>query len=303
LAGTAVLTGSTGWLGRSCIRALRAIYPKLSFHLYSQTGKHFKLADGATFITQEEERLPSLQLRADLFVPLSFLTQDFFLRYGRKEFEARNQQLIERAVNWMRMNRPLKVILISSGAVENFEVGNKSVESYTSYARLKLLQEHQLEKVAREEEISLAIVRAYSLSGPEMLNPEKYAMGNFIISALKNESIRVTSQIKTYRSYCDAESLFLTAARILEKEKYVRFDSAGPIVEMYELAQCVNEVLKNQTAVITHSSEDHPEDRSEYYSKSNAMFELMDELCIDKLDLREQIKRTAEGLVRFIRPT
>lgn len=295
----AVVTGATGWLGRSCISALKSIYPNINFHLYSQKSKYYNLTDGTSLISQDEEILPSLQIEADLFVPLSFLTQDFFLRFGRDEYEARNHELIERSILWMRSNRPVRTILISSGAVENLEVEDQSNESYRSYAKLKLFQEQQFEKVAREEELSLAIVRAYSLSGPEMINPEKYALGSFIMSALRNESINVTAQTKTYRSYCDAGSLFLTAAKILEKRKYVRFDSVGPVVEIRDLARCVNEVLDNQTTRITHSVQNDAGNSNVYYSSNSLMFELMDEIGITKLGLKEQIRRTARGLMRF----
>jgi nucleoside-diphosphate-sugar epimerase len=170
-------------------------------------------------------------------------------------------------------------------------------DGYKSYASLKLYQEQQFKTLAHEEGLSLAVVRAYSLSGSEMCYPEKYALGSFIMSALKKEPIKISSSTPTYRGYCDAESIFLTAAKTLENQKNIEFDSFGPIVEMRELAQEVNKVLENKKPIVDDALPMRPGDRNNYYSTDTTMMHLMESLSIARLELRDQIKLTASGLL------
>lgn len=217
-----LVTGATGWVGKSFLHELQSIIPSEKFN-----STVFAFASRATSLVstnykQEEEiNIPIYPLssiidhsckRHILLFHSAFLTKDRISRYGSEAFIEINQRITEIVSSCVQASASSRVVCISSGAASNAEK-----EQYSSiamardlYGYLKLSEEIQLSNMTETQ-----VFRIYALTGRFMRNPQDFAIGDFLLQALKGQPLVLNSAFPVIRSYVSASDIAKCAMRWL----------------------------------------------------------------------------------------
>jgi nucleoside-diphosphate-sugar epimerase len=128
------------------------------------------------------------------------------------------------------------------------------------------------------------------------VEPHKYAFSDLILQAKTNPEIRVRSASRVYRRYVDAAELMDVALRLGLSGRSVAFDSGGTHIEIGDLAEIVAAEVGPPGMVVERDTfADTPDDD---YSTDDSQFrQLAAETGVTVSGIREQILRTAEGVV------
>jgi len=117
------------------------------------------------------------------------------------------------ALNEAKKSKAKRFLYLSSGAVygkstlqeegidESYRGKINFINPNSSYALGKCGGEFLTACAADESTISVSSARCFSMAGPHLPLDKHFAFGNFILSALKNETIHITGNGKVYRSY------------------------------------------------------------------------------------------------------
>ena len=246
-----VIFGATGWLGRECLALIRN-YLKNDFNsgliLVASKSNVIEIGDTKLRVVALDD-FP-VETKCDLVIDFSFITQEKMSKMGGKEFVLENTKLTQRIRNYIAEVQPSNVYYASSGAADpNFLMKTNS-PSKKVYGELKLEAEFQLEQICSEIDSQLLINRIWSITGTHMLEPHKYAIGDFVTQALNNKKIVINSSDQILRSYIDAADLFDTCFNYLLDGNYGLLNSGGYVVSLLELANSVSREL-NMNEVLT----------------------------------------------------
>jgi nucleoside-diphosphate-sugar epimerase len=185
----------------------------------------------------------STKTKCDLVINFSFITQEKMKQMGEKEFVLQNSKLSEQIENYISEVRPAFIYYASSGAADpNFLLNTKN-PSKKVYGELKAQAEVKLEQISTEVGSQLLINRIWSITGTQMLEPHKYAIGDFVAQALKNKQIVISSSDQILRSYIDATDLLDTCFNHLLDGNSGLINSGGHKVSLLELANSIYRAL------------------------------------------------------------
>jgi nucleoside-diphosphate-sugar epimerase len=92
-----VITGASGWIGRSVVKTLIRIYGTdilEKIELYGTSSRDLKLTSGITINVRKLQSI-STSGEINLFVPLAFQTQDKLNEMSKFEYIQKNKDLID----------------------------------------------------------------------------------------------------------------------------------------------------------------------------------------------------------------
>lgn len=288
-----VIVGASGWATRA---AEFVLTEKLSLEsdLLKFYGSHPRAEEINCKKYNVKEWVPQkLKAPTSLFLPLGFLTVDKYLKWGRQEFEDRNRQLIQKSVEFIKLNEPERCILISSGIVDKTLDLSPRKPSYLSYAKLKSEEEDQISRICQETKTKIVICRLFSASGRHIVDPNRYALGNFVVQGILTGKIEVKSNGFVLRRYFDMGQLIEICIKASEKEGLTRFDSGGELIEVTELAEKVAHHLGSK---VSARMEEPKYLMDSYFSKSSMMEDFAEELQIRPFSISKQIEETIIGV-------
>jgi nucleoside-diphosphate-sugar epimerase len=290
-----VITGASGWVGRSTMAMLSRQYPRnLDFvHPYSSSAREITNSTGKLFQTKVMETITDFSADTDFFVPLAFLNQDQIALRGETEFAQVNRHIIQVSEDFIRRVCPKKVILISSGVVNLKNLD--TTPSYSLYRSLKLEQELRLTEACKQSSSKILICRLYSISGSEMTNPKNYALGEFILSALSDKKIVIRSGGKVRRKYLDIESIMELLFRMHLHSECTILNSSGFMTDLEQLATLVVSTLNSKSDIYSENVQAESP-MSEYFWPGSEMEQVADREGISFKGLAEQIAKTAMGI-------
>jgi nucleoside-diphosphate-sugar epimerase len=292
-----VITGASGWIGRSTLAMVNNHYATLSRDTlnYSFTAKPIRLSTGERFHSEALDRLNEISQEVGVFIPLAFLNQDQVATRGETNFVEINRHLIGISEDFIRNRRPERVILISSGVVnlDNLD----TAPSYSLYRSLKIEQELRLTDACSQSSSQIVVCRLYSISGSEMIRPSKYALGEFILKALTGQTITINGGASVHRKYCDVEALMqLLFAMKLDGPQTV-ISSSGELTNMRNLAETIVKTLKSTSQIRIEDCSSNSS-MSNYYWPGNQMEQVAMREGVGLLNLSRQIEKTAAGIMR-----
>jgi nucleoside-diphosphate-sugar epimerase len=291
-----VITGATGWVGRSMIAALIENFGTNIVHsieAYSTTNSVIEI--------DKKIKIPSIPIQQmntkrhiDLFVPLAFKNQDQFNVLGPIRYLSENIELIERHKKIILNTEPTSVISFSSGITHFSESNLSRQKSYYEYKKLKELEFNSLAEESSKSNSNFLSCTLYSISGKYMSNPKKYALGDFINQAIVNGKIEVKARNLIFRKYVDSIALAKLALKLVAHQKFTQFCSGGHLVELHDLAHEVGRIFDLPSELIRSEVEfDLPPDN--YYCAGQAMEILMHENDIQNSTMYDQILSTSSG--------
>ncbi len=296
--GKILVTGATGWLGKSSISyLLKNAFLDKNIIAAASTKKSMSLENFGIFQVEDFFNFQSSE-RIDGIIHLSFLTRDKLNDVSSSTYVEINKKITNQAVNLVKRLKPNWVVNVSSGAI--FDAKTKKIEENLDtnpYGFLKALEERELSRASQEIGANLVIGRLWGASGTLMPLNRAYALSDFIYQALKNEKIIIQSNKQVFRRYVDSEIFMgVLIESALTGESSV-LDSGGPIVEIGNLASIIAESLDVKKII-------RPEPLSvevdDYYPRSEQFEEAAIKFNLPIGSIQEQVTNTIMGHTRSI---
>ncbi|WP_115120203.1 NAD-dependent epimerase/dehydratase family protein [Synechococcus sp. UW105] len=296
-----VVTGATGWVGRTFLHELQKLIPADLFNskVIAFASKE-RLIFSSAYDIEHQIKVPIYAL-ADINAHISnknivlfhaaFLTKDRIHAYGEEDFVSINKLITETICNSVLVAKTVRIAAISSGAAaecEKREEDNLS-SSLDVYGFLKLQEEMVLARMA-----STQVFRIYALSGRFIRDPGSFALGDFLLCALQNEQIRVRSSAPVIRGYANASDVVRCAISWIfsNDEGLPPIASVNEISTLQNLASLVSMIYGLQSPLVPEL-----EGKPNSYSSSPVHFR---SFCrtygIHPMPMPDQILDTAIGV-------
>ena len=295
--GFIVVTGASGWVGKTALFELQKILPSEDFQkrvlAFASSKKFYE-----TTLYSKNFKIPVYPLlelsnfaknhNLSFLFHCAFLTREKVNILGIEEYIRINKSIINSVCSACKSFPNIKIISISSGAA------NK----YTSEKNfLKELHSDPYGVLKREEELRIQsfsnslILRIYALSGRFMKEPNIFALGNFIIKAMQNEKIQITSKTPVIRSYGNASDICKFAWSWLFDENNVKFNSpinaVSLTLKLDKLAQEVSNTFNSPGVVCDWDSRLKP---NSYIAETDTFKKSLEFYGLRPKSLIEQIK-------------
>lgn len=300
-----IVTGATGWVGRSFLDALQQIIPSSRFNSQVLAIGSKPATLKSTAYPQEEEiqipvfplgQLPSLVAnKSILLIHSAFLTKDRLSVYGYNDFVRINQSITSTVCDAILRASSARVVEISSGAaLASLESKEDSLESTKDpYGFLKLQEESLISALAETQ-----VFRIFALSGRFIRDPKAFALGDFLLNALMGRVIRIQSISPVIRGYVNASDVAKCSLSWLFSGDAGASPCAA-INEVASLSSLAGEISKMYGLPPAIIPDFHGSPSS--YSHSPLGFIVM---CLNygltPMPLRAQILDTADGMRRLM---
>lgn len=307
MTGPLLLTGASGWFGRTALHAYELAYgpealrrdviPFASRPSQVDFGSAHGPIQALPLETISTYPAPSGLLH------LAFLTRDKVKTMGWQRYVNLNRDITATVLAVLKANPDLPVVALSSGAAQDAEnQDGASLLQSNPYAVLKHQEEQALEQIASTR---LAVVfRVFAASGRFMTRPEKFALGDFLMHGLEGRPIVVQNPALVMRSYIHADTLMRASWRLirgrcehgLQTPGFHRIDACTHTVRLTDLARFIAKQFNVPCLTPSHNHEREQQDL--YIGDPLPMTALLRKLQLPACDLQEQIADTCIGLRR-----
>lgn len=302
-----VVTGATGWLGRTTLEMLAAAFGSEFSNRVIAIGSHeqvLTLSSGVQVqvIAMEAARHAVVGQSAILF-HYAFLTKDKVPNHSIEDYCVLNRKISRTVRSWIEEGRIRGVMMPSSGAIYDYLNGDRRDPHAVTYGRLKLEDEKSFAESCRSVASCLAMPRVFNLSGPYINKFETYALSSIVVDVFRGGPIRLWADHVVLRSYVYVGDVVEICTRWLLQEKdqlEINFDTAGPeIVEVGELARRIAIVLSGKALEVERPAiTELRVDR--YVGNSAGLLALCGVLGYQFIDLDDQIRRTGIYIKRCL---
>lgn len=302
--GLLVVTGATGWFGRTALHELqRLLGPEAfsrqvrAFASRCRTIASSGFADGVerAIPVAPLAELPELAAREPIEALLhtAFLTREYVERVGVETYISVNRGITDLVCRSLEAAPAARAVLISSGAAAALDAVD-SLEDHLHadpYGVLKTEEERRLSEIA-----DTLVLRAYAVSGRFMRDPEQFALGDFLLRALAGLPIEIKAPMPVIRGYGHAGDMVNLAFRWLWSKQ---LPPAHPIaavsheVELLELARLISSLydLPSPSSAIDTSLSPN-----RYTADPATYLNMLDGLGMVHLSMEKQLLDTAFGL-------
>ena len=279
-----LVLGPTGWFGRT---ALKLSFPSsAAFHLVGSRRGDVQTGEKTLSVHEWNEREVE-RFSPDLVLDFAYLTRNWISELGPSEYRARNEVLAERLVRASTLRSVKTVVTISSGAAVQSELD--------SYGEGKRKIELALTDALRSSNTNLGVLRAWSVSGGFVREPDLYALSSFVRQGLSSRTIRVSADRMVYRRYCAVEELLAVGLHLAHRHSYSLLDSGGEKLEILEIAQKVAEQIPGAKIILEHPVRDS-QDPDNYSSDNETWLQGVREAHLNPLSFEEQITNVIHAL-------
>ena len=292
---TVCITGATGWLGQSLLHANRDPLKQFHFDAFGRSKAEIPTESGTPIQNHMFDLRKITSKEYDVFAPFAFATRDKSLQMNDQEYIDVNKAIIMDAANVIRAGKVGSVLNISSGVVVQKSESQLNDNSYSIYADLKRFQEDVFANACNSVGIPLINCRVFSLSGRDMKEPSKYAIGNLLNQAISTGSIELSSKGLVVRRYMDSRDLMTLLLEYVTRGNSVSVESGGEKIDLIQLAKQVLKLYDHSPESITYA--DTSETLSnEYFSSENHFEKIADETSYTLADITNQIANVAKSL-------
>lgn len=271
-----LVLGASGWFGQTF---LRLVHPQAQILATSSTKR-------GEFATWSAESIRDY--KPTVVVNFAFLTSEKVKTEGIEAFIAVNELLTEQFLEASRFPTVRAALTVSSGAAVAFPLDMAT----NPYGVLKKLEEDAALKLVTEQRC-VVVARAWSVSGPDVRIPRKYAFSDLVLQA-KSGAIQVNASQPVFRRYVGVDDfLEVSMARLLSGWSGT-IDSGGELVEVGELAERVRSIVNPQASI--SRVEQTSTEPSIYASDDVSWREACGESGINPSEIDEQIREVANRL-------
>ena len=303
--GPLLLTGASGWFGRTALHAYeqdygpealrQAVIPFASQECWVDYG-----SPHGPIRALPLDALSSISHPAGL-LHLAFLTRDKVEPLGWQRYVALNRAITAKVLDLLEAWPTMPVVACSSGAAQAAEGGEpESLLASNPYAVLKLQEELSLAKLAATR--LTVVFRVFAASGRFMTRADQFALGDFLLQALANRPIVVQNPALVMRSYIHTGTLMRAAWRLLlggpghglQTPGFHRLDACTHTVRLSDLARFIARRFGVPFAVPPVAAD--PSQQDLYIGDALPMTALLRALHLPLCDLDEQISDTCLAL-------
>jgi len=192
------------------------------------------------------------------------------------------------------------MVYVSSGAATSVQHGEPVAHRTAVYGQAKIDDEVAYAETIASTGGRLCIVRAFALSGPYMTKPETYALGSLILQAQRSGAIKVVADRPVRRSYMAMDDMLRIAIHAVDDlgpGDTLRFETAGEVVEVGDLARRVLTVVGEDPAAITRPAIAADAPPNDYLGDPAVLRTLAAAAGIVPASLDDQIAATANWLL------
>ena len=297
-----VVTGASGWLGKTMVEALYNVFPysecQQRLALFSSKRKDFVIHGRKNDIPVSALALQELPAFAEAnpihsFIHTAFLTKDRIGVYGLDRFTRENKEITDCVCKALSCAQNARVVGISSGAALASEQYSARVSQSEPepYAILKYQEEERL-----RIQVEPLILRIFALSGRHMRDPIQFALGDFLLSAIRREQICIKAKMPVFRGYGYADDICMLAIRWLVSDKEAPsrpVDTVSHSLSLVELAELISRQynLPNPLTCLDQSLA-----ANSYTANSHAYVRLLQAMGLDPTPMLDQVVDTYFGL-------
>ena len=197
LAGDEVIavTGATGWLGSAAVRVLGAAFGSAApdrLHLLAGRPRSVAAPWGGMVEARALDDLAHLVPVPTHVMHFAYLTRDRAATVGLEAYVAANLRLTTAVLEAVDVIQPRGLVYASSGAVHGRDGRLASDLDGNPYGTLKHLDELAFTAACSTVQAACVVPRIYSVGGPGLVDPRRYALGDLVMSALAGGPLEVT---------------------------------------------------------------------------------------------------------------
>ncbi|WP_338467467.1 NAD(P)-dependent oxidoreductase [Novosphingobium sp. ZN18A2] len=246
-----VLTGPSGWIGRSMLDVLSRRLgesPGDQVVAFGSSARSVSLRDGRTIRVRALNSIGPADVEGAHLVHLAYLTKEKAGQRGERYFTDTNLSIDDAVLGAMEKARPASVFVSSSGGAAIAASGKDP----NAYGIAKLRQEARFLEAAERLQVPTMVGRIYNLAGPNINKIESYAISNFIDQALRGQRIRIEATVPVFRSFLHVLDLceLVLAAAEMRRGCANTIDFCGArVVEMADLAESVADAVGGDIAI------------------------------------------------------
>ncbi len=279
-----LVLGPTGWFGRT---ALALSFPSnAAFHLVGSRRGDLQVREKTLTVHEWSDREVE-RFSPDLVLDFAYLTRNWISELGLSEYRARNEVLTDRLVRAATLGGVKTFLTISSGAAVQSELD--------PYGEGKKKIELALRDALRSSSTKLGVLRAWSVSGGFVREPDQYALSSFVRQGLNSGYIRVSADRMVFRRYCAVEELLAVGLHLAHLQSHSLVESGGEKLEMYEVAQKVAQQIPGAKVMLEHPTRDsHAPD--DYCSDNESWLQSIQQSNLIPMSIEEQITNVIGAL-------
>lgn len=302
--GLLVVTGATGWFGRTALHELQQLLGPESFscrvrafasrsRIIASTG----FADGVerSIPVAPLAELPELAAREPIeaLMHTAFLTREYVERVGVEAYIRTNRSITELIYRSLDCTPSARAVVISSGAAADLDdVASLEDHLYSDpYGVLKREEEWRLGQIA-----DTLVLRAYAVSGRFMRDPSQFALGDFLLRALEGLPIRIRAPMPVIRGYGNAGDMVSLAFRWLWSEHLPPSHPIAAVSQQVELLQLASLITSLYDLPPISSAIDTSLPPNYYTADPACYANMLQMLAIKPRSLEEQVIDTLSGL-------
>jgi nucleoside-diphosphate-sugar epimerase len=215
-----------------------------------------------------------------------------------QEYIDLNKAIIMEAASVIRGGKVGSVLNLSSGVVTQKSESHLNDNSYSIYADLKRFQEDVFANACDSVGVPFINCRVFSLSGRDMKEPLKYAIGNLLNQAISTGSIEFSSKGLVTRRYMDSRDLMTLLLEYVLRGDSISVESGGEKIDLTQLAKQILKLYGHSPDSITYA--ETSETRSnEYFSSENHFEKIAQECSYPLAGITRQIENVARSLERL----
>jgi len=295
---TVCITGATGWLGQSLLHARQDSLVQHHFDAFGRTESEILTNSGKSIRTHMFDLKKITSKQYDIFAPLAFATRDKSLQMSDQDYIDVNRGMVFDAASVIRAGKVGSVLNISSGVVIQKSESQLIDRSYSIYADLKRFQEDLFSSSCDSVGIPFINCRVFSLSGEDMKEPLKYAIGDLVYQAISTGSIQLSSKGLVVRRYMDSRDLMTLLLEYVRRGDSVSVESGGEKVDLIQLARRVLTFYGHSQDSITFTDTNTTQSNA-YFSAEDHFEKIAGEAKYRLAGITDQIANVAKSLERL----
>jgi len=288
-----LVTGASGWLGRETIELLAELLGNQFSSKVILAGSTSKLikVNKIDYSVIALNSISQNSFNFGIILHLAFLSQDKVEQFGAKKFKDLNEEITNSVLQMTFASGAKYVFVASSGAAATHILKNQKNTGKKLYGELKLNAENRFLSLNSAQ---VLIGRIWSISGNQIQEPLKYAIGNFIHQAVNAGKIMLVGSAHSTRTYIDAKQMMTGYILQLLTSKDFLLNSGGTATDLHGLANQVLLKYNPGGLLVLHGQQDQLPDY--YVSPDNKMMEILTRYSVEPFTLSEQIENTGDAI-------
>ena len=178
-----LITGASGWLGRSLLSILLPSIPADRLMALGSRGRTLTV-EGRPIEILAWDGADVAGFAPTHIVHLAYLTRDRLAELGWSRYVAENVGLSARIVDLLALPSVRALVHTSSGAVAGLTESTAQPATVQPYGLLKRIDELLFADECARRGLACVTCRVWSVSGPHVVEPHKYAFSDLILQAL-----------------------------------------------------------------------------------------------------------------------